>query len=319
VVTLVLGLTALLGGLLLLLGLTPYLYVRQKKFLRKAVEVTGVVVDFRAGSSGGGGTMHHPVVEFRTEDGEVVEFASPYGQNPPAYRVGQRVPVLYDPDRPETAALRSFASLWLACLVTALLGATLTCCVSPVALLVGALVPRATNVRPRFLVGTEGYPILSRSVPMYTCKFLAACVFVGVAGAVALAQPGERVPVLDQFEGTAAKDKKPDLKTGFVATEADWKEAWEKVNPKAKLPKVDFAKHVLLVTERDAADPNRRSVSVLKDDKGTVKLSEVSTLIGFKPSDQTTYRFYKVSREGVTAVRYFDPAKQEWVVNPLPK
>src|SRR5262249_22247748 len=116
---------------------------------------------------------------------------------------------------------------------------------------------------------------------MWTCKFLAACMFVGVAGAVALAQPGERVPILDTFEGTAANDEKPDLKTGFVATEANWKAAWEKINPKVKLPEVDFAKHFLLVSARDAADPNLRSASVLKDDKGVVTVSEASTLIGF--------------------------------------
>src|SRR5262249_1824791 len=112
---------------------------------------------------------------------------------------------------------------------------------------------------------------------------------------------------------------KPDLKTGFVATEADWKEAWAKVNPKVELPKVDFGKHFLLVNPRDAADPNRSSVSILKDDKGVVTMSETFTLIGFKPSDRTVYRFYKVAREGLTAVRYFDPAKGKPVVNPLPK
>lgn len=154
---------------------------------------------------------------------------------------------------------------------------------------------------------------------MRTCKFLTACVFVGVATSLALAQPREQLPILDKFEGTVANDKKPDLNTGFVATEARWKEVWAKVNPKEKLPAVDFTKHFLLVMERDAVDPNRSSVSVLKDKKGAVTVGGISTLIGFKPSDQTKYCFFKVSREGVTAVRYFDPTKQNWVVNSLPK
>jgi hypothetical protein len=154
---------------------------------------------------------------------------------------------------------------------------------------------------------------------MCTCKFLTACVLVGVAGTVALAQPGQRLPILDTFQGTVANDKKPEFKTGFVATEAEWKEAWAKVNPKEKLPEVDFAKHFLLVSPRDAANPNRSSASVLKDDKGVATVSETSTLIGFKPSDQTIYRFYKVSREGVTGVRRFDPAQKKSVVDPLPK
>jgi hypothetical protein len=150
-------------------------------------------------------------------------------------------------------------------------------------------------------------------------KFLTACLFVGVAGAVALAQDRERLPILDKFEGTAANDKKPDLSTGFVATEAKWKETWAKVNPKQELPKVDFAKHFLLVIEQDAADPNHCSVSILKDGKGVVSMSVSCTCIGFKPSDRTTYYFYRVSREGVTGVHRFDPAKQKVVVEPLPK
>jgi hypothetical protein len=151
-------------------------------------------------------------------------------------------------------------------------------------------------------------------------KFLAACVFVCVAGAVALAQGGERVPILDTYEGTAANDKKPDLKTGFVATEAKWKETWAKVNPKQKLPKVDFARHfLLLVEQRDAADPNRCIISVHKDDKGVVSVSATCTCIGFQPSDRTTYRFYRVSRKGVTGVGRFDPEKNKVVIEPLPK
>jgi hypothetical protein len=157
---------------------------------------------------------------------------------------------------------------------------------------------------------------------MGACKFLTAWVFVGVAAAVALAQPrrpGERVPVLDTFEGTVANDRKPDLKSGFVATEAKWKEVWAKVNPKVKRPEVDFARHFLVILERDAADPNRSSALLFKNKKGTVTVDQMSTLIGFEASNQTTFRFYKVWRAGVTAVRHFDPAKEKWVVNPLPK
>jgi hypothetical protein len=140
---------------------------------------------------------------------------------------------------------------------------------------------------------------------MGTCKFLTACVFVGIAAAVALAQPRERVPILATFEGTVANDKKPDLKTGFVATEAKWKEVWAKVNPKEKLPKVDFAKHFLLVMERDAADPNYSRALLFKNNKGTVTVDQISTLIGFEASNQTTCRFYKVSRgrDGGAALR----------------
>ena len=154
---------------------------------------------------------------------------------------------------------------------------------------------------------------------MRPCQCLTACVFVGVASTGALAQPGEKLPILATFQGTVTKDKKPELKTGFIAAEADWKAVWAKVNPKEKLPAVDFAKHFLLVSTQDAADPNRRTASVVKDDKGVVTLSEVAPLIGYQPSDRTIYRFYKVSREGVTGVRHFELAQKKAVVDPLPK
>jgi hypothetical protein len=136
---------------------------------------------------------------------------------------------------------------------------------------------------------------------------------------VALAQAGQKLPILETFQGTVANDKKPALKTDFIATEADWKVVWAKVNPKEKLPAVDFAKHFLLVNMQDPADPNKRSFSIHKDDKGVVSLNGISTLIGFQASNQTTYRFLKVSRDGVTGVRRFDPAQNKMVVDPLPK
>ena len=130
--------------------------------------------------------------------------------------------------------------------------------------------------------------------------------------------PG-RMPILDTFQGTVANDKRPEVKNVFVATAAGWKDVWAKVNPKEKLPDVDFTRHFLLISRQDAADPNRRTTSIFRDDDGVVTLEEMSTLIGYESSDRTVYRFYKVSREGVTGVRSFDPAKGKPVVDPLPK
>jgi hypothetical protein len=154
---------------------------------------------------------------------------------------------------------------------------------------------------------------------MRTCSYLAACLFVGVACAVALAQPENNLSILDTLQVTVADDKKPALKTSFIASEAEWKMVWNKVNPNEKPPAVDFAKHFLLVTLKNQADPNKSGVSVLKDGNGVVRVNEISTLIGFKASMQTIYRFHKVSREGVTGVLRFDPMQKKMVVDPLPK
>jgi hypothetical protein len=156
---------------------------------------------------------------------------------------------------------------------------------------------------------------------MSTFKFLTACVFVAVAGEVAPAQPGEKSLILDTFQGTVAKDQRPELKTGWIATEADWKEVRAKFNPKEKLPAVDFTKHFLLVATHDAADPNRRAPTVLKDDKGVVTLSVKfpERRLGFTASDRIVYTFYKVSREGVTGVLRPTGVFDKTLVEPLPK
>jgi hypothetical protein len=52
------------------------------------------------------------IVEFRDAAGGPVELECPNGTNPPAYREGQQVTVLYDAENPRRAVIRSFMSLW---------------------------------------------------------------------------------------------------------------------------------------------------------------------------------------------------------------
>lgn len=61
--------------------------------------------------------MAYPVVGFRSADGEARTFRDSTGSNPPSYRVGERVEVLYHADSPEDARINGFASLWLLPLV----------------------------------------------------------------------------------------------------------------------------------------------------------------------------------------------------------
>ena len=77
--------------------------------------------------------------------------------------------------------------------------------------------------------------------------------------------------------------------------------------------------YILLVSTQDAADPNKTNASVVKDKKGTAFVSIITTLIGFEASDNTIYRFHKVSRDGITGVRYHAPGKKGPEVHPLPK
>ncbi|TPQ23747.1 DUF3592 domain-containing protein [Streptomyces sporangiiformans] len=55
----------------------------------------------------------YPVVEFTSADGTPRTFRSSTGSNPPSYKEGERVEVLYRADSPEDARIKGFASLWL--------------------------------------------------------------------------------------------------------------------------------------------------------------------------------------------------------------
>lgn len=120
-----LGIFAVLAtGLLLLAGALHQTSVTTT-WLKRAVEVDGTVVRMLRHTDKDGDVTFKPIVRFSTADGKTVEFHSSFSSNPPAYRIGQSVPVVYLPEEPERAAIRSFLSLWMGSLVLGLLGAIL--------------------------------------------------------------------------------------------------------------------------------------------------------------------------------------------------
>jgi hypothetical protein len=89
------------------------LWSNTRRFIAGAATAQGTVIDLvRSRSSSGSSGTYQPVVEFTGPDGQHVEFTSGVGSNPPAYRVGAAVTVLYDPGSPTHARIRSFLSLW---------------------------------------------------------------------------------------------------------------------------------------------------------------------------------------------------------------
>jgi uncharacterized protein DUF3592 len=74
---------------------------------------TGVVIRMEESSSGESGCcVYSPVVEFNA-NGQTYSFEGDNASDPPAYRVGEEVPVLYDPARPETAQINKWTERWL--------------------------------------------------------------------------------------------------------------------------------------------------------------------------------------------------------------
>ncbi len=117
----VVGVGLLIGG---------YFAVRHTQgFLRTAIPVQGVVVENvyrQSSSSRDNGPSYYPHVQFRTTDGQAIDFVSSTGSSPPSYSVNQPVTVLYDPQQPYKASINSFGQLWVGSIVLIGLGVVFT-------------------------------------------------------------------------------------------------------------------------------------------------------------------------------------------------
>ena len=71
------------------------------------------------------GETYFPVVEFTAKDGKRRKVQLSEGSFPPAYEVGDEVTILYEPDHPLDARIKSFASsagMWILPSITGVLG-----------------------------------------------------------------------------------------------------------------------------------------------------------------------------------------------------
>lgn len=110
---------SIVGGALLLGAFTAY--QNTSDFLVDAIEVPGTVTDLVYDRSGDS-SVYYPVVEFRDATGRPFEFRSSSGSNPASYSVGESVPVLYAPGKPESGRINGLFSLWGLPLIIGILG-----------------------------------------------------------------------------------------------------------------------------------------------------------------------------------------------------
>ena len=87
-----------------LLFLGVHLHQKTGEFLARAVRAPGVVVEMATNHSSDGADTYAPVVEFEHQGGKYT-FKDSMASNPPSYRRGEAVGVLYDPDRPRDARI----------------------------------------------------------------------------------------------------------------------------------------------------------------------------------------------------------------------
>ncbi len=97
-------------GLGLLCG-ALFLFQNTRSFIESASVAEGRVVEL-VRSRTSDSTTYRPVVEFNTANGELIEFTSTSGSNPPSYARGETVKVFYRATDPQRARIDGFFSLW---------------------------------------------------------------------------------------------------------------------------------------------------------------------------------------------------------------
>jgi hypothetical protein len=105
---------AVLAGLLLVVGAGFAAWTLV--FLGRSEIATGTVIrlnDEGLADRRSGARMTRPIIRFTTASGATIEFGHAYVSTPPAYDVGERVEVRYDPASPAAARIASPLSLWL--------------------------------------------------------------------------------------------------------------------------------------------------------------------------------------------------------------
>ncbi len=123
----IIGILAVLFGLLFV-GITIGFLVRKIWRITKSTKTTGVVMNVEVSQGGGQfdssprNTLFTPTVRFQTADGRIVDYTSNISSNLDNYRVGENVPVYYNPQQPEKAIVGTTFRLWSPFLILGFVG-----------------------------------------------------------------------------------------------------------------------------------------------------------------------------------------------------
>jgi hypothetical protein len=105
--------------LVVAIGATLYSW----NFIRTALRTTGTVIEMREQTDKEtGDKLHAPTVAFHDPDGTERRITSNLYSDPPLHRVGDTVPVLYQPDAPDSARVDGFWYHWGLTTIAGLLG-----------------------------------------------------------------------------------------------------------------------------------------------------------------------------------------------------
>jgi hypothetical protein len=83
--------------------ITDYLSLR-----KSGLQTKGEIVRYESSYSSDSGTSYHPVVSYKDNTGRTYQQESNFGSSSKPYKIGESVPVIYDPADPERFAMGSF-------------------------------------------------------------------------------------------------------------------------------------------------------------------------------------------------------------------
>ena len=107
-----------LTAAMLCFGTSFLFYKKSKAYLAKAGKAEGTVKDLE--KSGG---VYYPIFEFQPPDGKPVTIKATTGSDPPSYKIGDKVDVVFDPKSPHEAKVNTIFQTYLESLISGALGA----------------------------------------------------------------------------------------------------------------------------------------------------------------------------------------------------
>jgi Protein of unknown function (DUF3592) len=94
---------------IIVLTISFFIYLHTRSFVQSASRAQGTVIRL---DENRGGPESYPVFTFRDAKGQAHEIESNTGENPPAYKIGDAVTLLYQSNRPANAEIDSFFNVW---------------------------------------------------------------------------------------------------------------------------------------------------------------------------------------------------------------
>ncbi len=125
VLTVLFSLPFILIGLAMLFMAINY-YRTTLELFKKGYVATGTIIRFDTSDGGDGETFYHPVVKFWTRTEKVYEFKDEFATTSPGYEPGNEVRVVYDPENPQMARIKSGRALWFIPTILLIFGISFT-------------------------------------------------------------------------------------------------------------------------------------------------------------------------------------------------